>query len=537
MSDRPPIALILAVLFTSAIGAQQPQLPPRDIPRDRSVASTGTIAGVVRAADTGMPLRGADIRVNGAGLPGGARGAFTDAEGRYEFTGLPEGQYTLTASKVRYMTMTYGQTRVGEEGRTVQVASGQRAEGIDFGLPAGSVIVLRVGDRFGDPAVGLRVTLYQAKPGSATRALAQMPGSAFASITDDRGEIRLSGLAPGEYYVSVAGSPGPVVPPGDGGGPTFYPGVPAEADARPITVGLGEEVIVAFDVVASRTARISGTIVSAVRPDAFLERRTGAGQTMGNFVSVAADGTFSVANLTPGEYVLTARTANELGTLTVLVGDEDVSGLELTMRPVLPIRGRLTFEGAVPPAVAPTAFVLRPVFPGGGLSLIAQYKPDWTFEIPPTGGSGVLRFDVMPRGWFLKAVLLDGRDVTDTALDFDAYRGRPLEVIVTQSATEISGRVADAAGGAVTNFVAVAFADDPQRWTPLTRAIASARPDQQGRFSIRGLPPGRYLVAAVDYLPQGQERDPKTLERLRGGATAVTLIEGAEQNVTVQIAP
>ena len=85
------------------------------------------------------------------------------------------------------------------------------------------------------------------------------------------------------------------------------------------------------------------------------------------------------------------------------------------------------------------------------------------------------------------------------------------------------------------NYVAVVFPHDQQRWTSLTRAIASARPDQQGRFSIRGLPPGRYLVAAVDYLQAGQERDPKTLERLRTRATAVTLAEGATQNVTVPL--
>ena len=105
--------------------------------------------------------------------------------------------------------------------------------------------------------------------------------------------------------------------------------------------------------------------------------------------------------------------------------------------------------------------------------------------------------------------------------------------MVTQTATEIRGSVADSSGRASTNYVAVAFADDQRQWTSLSRRVASVRPDQAGRFSIRGLPPGRYLVAAVDYFPTGQEKDPKVLERLRPVASAVSLAEGATQNVTL----
>ena len=543
MSRR--FALVVGLMFVvgGTVLAQQPQLPPRDLPRNQTVAGTGVISGIVRAADTGAPLRGVDIRLTGTGLRGGglggSRGAFTDADGRYEFLGLPEGQYTLVASKVPYMTMTYGQTRLGEEGRSVQVANGQRVEKVDFALPAGAVIVLRVGDRFGDPAVGYTVNLYQAKAGPGQRSLAQMSGSGFGDRTNDHGEIRLSGLPPGEYYVSAATGPAPPI----GGVPreqevqTFYPGTPVEADAQPITVGIGAEVVAEFNTVVSRLSRISGTVTGTARADLQLERVTPAGSRIVDIlISVAPDGSFSRANLAPGEYILTARNAKEFGTLTVELGAEDIVGLTLPMKPVMPITGRITFEGTPPTGIAPTAFSLRPVLMDGGISLIAQHKPDWMFEIPTARGRGVLRAD-LPDGWFLKAVRLDGRDVTDTELDFQTYQGKPIEVVLTQRATEIRGSVTDSAGRGVPNYVAVAFAEDAQRWTRLTRQIVIARPDQQGRFGIRGLPPGRYLVAAVDYLQSGQERDARTLERLRARATAVTLAEDAPQNVTVTVTP
>ena len=541
---NPPgarLAAVLVLLVSATADAQSPQLPPRDVLRNPSGPRTGVITGIVRAADTSTPLRGVDIRLTGADIDtalGGIRGGFTDASGRYEFSGLPEGQYTLTASKVRYMTLMYGQTQAGEQSRPVKVASGQRVENIDFALPAGAVIVLRVGDRFGDPAVGYRVNLYQAKFGTGQRALAPMGGSGFGDTTDDRGEIRLSGLPPGEYFVSAAERGGPGPAPREQEVQTFYPGTPAEADAQPISAGLGEEVVVGFNTVVARLSRISGTVVgSSRRAEMRTERVTAAGTTlMDLLLGVNLDGSFSRPGLPPGEYIFTAWNEKEFGTLTVELGNDDVSGVVLTMTPVIPIAGRITFEGTRPVGVAQTAFVVRPALADGGISPIAQHKPDWTFEIPTIRGRGVITAD-LPRGWFLKSVLLDGRDVTDTVLDFQTYQGKTIEVILTQTPTEISGRVVDAAGREVTNYVAVAFAEDAQRWTRLTRHIASVRPDQQGRFSIRGLPPGRYLVAAVDYLQSGQERDPKTLERLRPRATAVTLTEGATRSVTVTLVP
>jgi hypothetical protein len=541
MTARGAGALILLFVLAATAVAQQPQLPPRDLPRSQTaVVGNGSITGVVRAADTGLPLRGVDIRLTGTDLRANARGAYTDASGSYEFAGLPDGEYTLVASKVRYMTMTYGQTRAGEAGRPVQVTGGRRVENVDFALPAGAVIVLRVGDRFGDPAVGYPVNLYQAKSGSGQRALVRVPVSGFPAGTDDRGDVRLSGLAPGEYYLSAGG--GPTLPGTATAAPeqevqTYYPGTPADSDAQPITVGLGEEVAVSFNTVVSRTYRLSGTVIgNAPAEQVRLDRVTPTGTTILD-LSIGSGRTFSRANLAPGEYVLTARNEKEIGTLHVLVGAADISDLVLTMRPATPIRGRLTFEGTPPRGVAPTAFVLRPALVNNSIAAVAQYRQgDWTFEIPPLTGSGVIRGE-LPRGWFLKAVLLDGRDVTDTVLDFETYEGKPVEIVLTQTATEISGRVADESGRAVTNYVAVAFPADPRRWTPLTRRIASVRPDQLGRFSIRGLPPGSYLVAAVDYLPTGQDRDPKTLERLRAGAPALTLTDAQAATVDLRLTP
>jgi hypothetical protein len=143
-------------------------------------------------------LRGVDIQLRGAdfstALGNGTRGAFTDASGRYEFARLAEGQYTLVASKVRYVSMAYGQTRTGERGTPVTVVSGQRVQTIDFALPAGAVIVVRLSDRFGDPAVGYHVNLHQATRGAGQRPLAQPPVSGFGAPQTIAAKSALSSL-------------------------------------------------------------------------------------------------------------------------------------------------------------------------------------------------------------------------------------------------------------------------------------------------------------------------------------------------------
>jgi hypothetical protein len=82
----------------------------------------------------------------------------------------------------------------------------------------------------------------------------------------------------------------------------------------------------------------------------------------------------------------------------------------------------------------------------------------------------------------------------------------------------------------------VLFPDDESQWTfAASRFFATARPDQQGRFVVTGLPAGRYLAAAAEYLEPGEDRNPETLSRLRNSATAIDLPEGESRSVTLRM--
>jgi hypothetical protein len=110
-------------------------------------------------------------------------------------------------------------------------------------------------------------------------------------------------------------------------------------------------------------------------------------------------------------------------------------------------------------------------------------------------------------------------------------------VQLTNRLTTIAGSVSDTRGQKVTDATVVMFADDAKTWRPGSRFVRIARPDQDGRYRIEGLPPARYLAVAVDFLEKGSEWSPDTLDRLRKLGTDVRLSEGESRTLDLKVSP
>src|SRR5205823_3046240 len=220
---------------------------------------------------------------------------------------IPAGRYTVTVSKSGFVSLAYGQRRPLQSGTPLQLLDNQQLKGVDFRLPRGSVIAGTIVDEVGDamPGVTVRVMRYQYLQGD--RRLTPAGGGQ----TDDKGQFRVWGLMPGEYYVNAIarnfnignfagrggpggfggpGGPGGFAGPGGPGGgrsgfggrggfgppaddeeqlayaPTYYPGVAAMAEAKPITVGLSQEVLdINFGLqLAAQPLMVSGQDVDVV---------------------------------------------------------------------------------------------------------------------------------------------------------------------------------------------------------------------------------------------------------------------------------
>ena len=102
-------------------------------------------------------------------------------------------------------------------------------------------------------------------------------------------------------------------------------------------------------------------------------------------------------------------------------------------------------------------------------------------------------------------------------------------VVLTDRTTEISGSVRDGKNAGVPALTVIIFSSEEQHWRPQSRRINAVRTDQAGTFRVRNMPPGDYLIVAVDDVEQGEWFDPSYLEKIRQGATRLSLSEGEKK--------
>lgn len=530
-------------------------VPPRD-PRAEPKTGTAVIRGRVVSAENGQPLRRAQIRASApeARL---SRVTSTDAEGRFELKELPTGRFTLTASKGGYVMLQYGQRRPFEQGKPIEVTDGQALEKVDFVLPRAGVITGRIVDEFGEPLADAMVMAMRYQYFEGRRRLAP---SGRTAQSNDIGQFRIFGLPPGDYYVSAAVRAMGFAGDSDdttGYAPTYYPGTSNVAEAQRVTVNIGGEINnVDFALTPTKTARISGTAQdSQGRPLAgafinVIQRQQGDFGTMmfsSSGGQVKPDGSFLISNISPGEYALSARTMDDRGeaefaSVPVSVAGEDITGLVIVTGRGGTLRGAIVTEAGSPPpfrptearvSATPTDMSMMPM--GGGGS--PRVQDDWTFEIKGLLGARLIRAQGAA-GWSLKSVLMTGVDVTDTPIDFKgAEEITGVQIVLTNRPSELTGRVLDDRGRPVAEYTVVVFAEDNTRWKPQTRYIMTGRPDQEGRYRVRGLPPETYLAIALEYVQQGEWTDPAFLDQLRGRATRIIIGDGETKALDLKLTP
>ena len=515
--------------------------------RGQEVQGTASIGGLVTSADTNSPVRRAQVRATSADTRS-ARLSTTDADGRFELRDLPAGRWTISATKGGFVTQQFGQRHPFESVEPIDLADGQRFTA-NFTLSRGSAITGRVSDEFGDSITGARVQVLRSQVQQGRRRLVP---TANGAQTDDTGAFRVFGLAPGEYYVAASlqaapadSSTNPV-----SYAPTYFPGTGNIADAQRITLTLGtEQSGINFVLQPVRAVRVSGTVVdSNGAPTQALLNLTpagfgdDAGLQLGNPARVLPDGSFTILNVVPGEYVLTVNgrpngnATPEVASMPVTVGNDDLAGVSIATSKGGTIRGTIVADNNAKVATTNIQVSVQALRPApGNFQPRTQVSSAGTFELNGLIGAQVLRVDRLPDGWTVKSIRANGRDITDTALEFRGAEAATVQVVLTNRISEVSGAV-KANGQPVTSASVVLFPEDAAQWVFPSRRVRMVRVDQTGVFRAQSLPPGeRYLAVAVDYLEQGEFQDPLFLERMRGRATAFSLTDGENKNVDLTL--
>jgi len=586
------MGLLGAVALVRAQNAPPQQPPPSPAGVSAPSPTTGrgaqaaplraaaVIRGVVVAADTGVPIKRAQVRVTN--VSGGRGGALigTNDQGGYELSGLPPGTYQVNVSKTGYVALSFGQRAPAEAPKPIELAAGQVASGINFQLPRGSVIAATIVDANGEPFTAVRVDALQYRLLDGQRRLVSIVSGAE---TNDLGQVRIFGLFPGDYLVK---STAPInVAAADKNltyVPTFYPGTVVANEARRVTLGVNQESQVTFALAAVRLAKVSGSIrradgtpIVSPRPglgppqppgvsrfNISLRKDDGSFLRVNYNISTDAAGNFVVNNVEPGSYVLEVRppasingpafsttpdgrppdglASAEFARVPVDVVGQDIDHLDITTSPGATLSGQLIFDtGRTPADKTPSELGVIVYYTGSEPALASGatvMKNDFSFTISGVVATGILRLQSTTTGWYTKSVVIDGRELVQTPIVFEPGRSyKNIQLTLTQKRSEVNGRVVDGRGAAVPDYTVVLFPEDRDWWYPRSRIILTARPDQNGQFKIPTLPDGSYYVVALPFLEQGADQDAETLATIAPRATKLTLSEGEAKTIELRL--
>ncbi len=373
------------------------------------------------------------------------------------------------------------------------------------------------------------------------------------TTTDAGGLYRLDGLAAGRYLITLSASVDATFQT-NAQLPSLYPPNPL----RPSAIALSSGQTLDLDLTATPLppAKVSG---QALRADgqplggAILmvpSERSGALGLPIRGAVISAGSHFEFSNVPPGEYVIQAiqmrrgpSTEGAVAMTFVQVDGMDIPNLVLRAKPGSTITGRLTYASDEPSPEG--AFVITPARADFDQTLLqpeemarGEVQSDFTFQLHAISGPRRLLLANAPAGWTLKAVIVNGKDVTDQPLSFGtaAESLTDVEIVVTKRTGEISGVAVDAQRQRLPNHTVLLFPIDRALWYPESRFFRSAIADPDGKFSVAGVSPGKYLAAVIpDSLMADDDswQDPSALEMLAARSTPVTLGDGEHRTITL----
>jgi len=546
------------------------QAPPTTQNAGASPLKDGVIDVTVRDSATKEPIPGAKITFifQQSPPPNIVTYVNADQSGHAAFRDLAAGTYSVTAQRDGYINNIQATFN-----SSMKITADKKTFSVDVTLTRGATLAGHVLDPNGVPIARADVTLAALtyRNGRPTMARAVLTGS---SQTDDRGEYRLIGLAPGEYYIQVDLRPrGEQLLTGawdDLPRVTYYPGVRDPKRAAKITIG-GSQDLASIDmkIPIVTSYRISGSVINSVPGG-----RTFNGQVyreVGSYYLGSTDpgsledpillesrltpsknpeeSLFEISGVMPGTYYLYPIFDTGAGPLSfvtsrtpVTVVDHDVEGLRIVLKPNSEIKGRFVVDGnaaAVPLDMVRVSLRPRervPTLLGGAAGSISVNSDSTTGEFTlanvPDARFGVIVSGLPPVA-YVSDVRQAGRSVFNDGMIPDS--AQPLEVEIHTNAASIQGVVHNAAGEPAARS---AVALIPAQARGNSQLYKRATTDANGAFRLTGIAPGQYKIFAWATPPPGQaEENADYIAQFENRGTLVNAMAGASMPVSITVIP
>jgi hypothetical protein len=562
--------MIVPLILFAALVAQDAPIPPI------SQTGEGIVQGTVKRADNGAPIPDVKVTIITI-LPEGNTTpaltahqrrrdltAFTDASGRFSFDKLPLGEsgvtYSIFAERENYFNPS-GPRFGGGPLTTVTTAArldrNRKAETVTMTLIPGGIVSGAVRDPKGAPASGLYVAAMRMTYKEGKRVLEAVKDV----LLDDRGQYRLFGLPPGEYYIRAARAArcGEAQ---SGLASVYFPGVMEPEFASVVRVSGGGEVTADFQTLEVRTVKVSGQVLnnnpdqaariaillvpqdSAARIDE--GHQPGAG---GCIWPVVVAGRFEIPVSRPGTYEIVGISTLQRGApipisidaytdrLKIDVRDSDVTAVALTLERGPQLDGRVN-PGAGAPAALQGRFIgLRPV------DTISANETLLTTRIPADGRfqfhdvpEGTYRFRNLeiPSGVYIADIRQGLRSIYDTGvIEIGKTTAESVEIVLATGGARIEGKIQGPAAKLRIPAVSL-IPQGRRRANPLLIKTVNALGGPE--FTITDIPPGEYKLFAWENLPSGADANAEFMARYEERGRPITITAGSVlSNITLTL--
>ncbi|MGH9493545.1 MAG: MSCRAMM family protein [Candidatus Sulfotelmatobacter sp.] len=482
----------------------------------QSVAPAGTfrIAGTLVSKSDGHHLPNARITLRNVKNPQKADSVITGDDGRFEFTGLAAGKYSITGAKRGFITASYDQHELFST--AIVTGAGVDTENLTMKLAPDAVISGKILDEVGDPIRRANVTLYIEDRGEGFDRI-----RAFRNTqTDDLGAYEFTPLAPGTFFLSATAKPWYAFHPRPenteaGATPptpaamadrsldvayplTYYPDTSDVDGAAPILIRGGERL--QFDLHLNPVPALR--ILFHVPTDA----KNGYGQMMPRLEQPAFDGMTGVnveySQPAPGVWELTGIPAGRYdvhlqgGAISSQISGVDLSKdeelVDATKAEALSnvkIKAQIPGETSIPSGLIIGLRVKNKQL-SGWKELDA--KGETELESIPAG-----KYEIVAWGrgklYSIARVAAEGAQVSGHAVEIAAGSSPSLSVTVAVGTVEVEG-TAKRAGKGFAGAMIVLVPSDTQE----DRDFRRDQSDLDGTFSLRGVVPGAYKIVAIE---------------------------------------
>ena len=550
------VALLLAQVAAGPATGQLASGQPAPAPQTNAADPNGkppekcSVAGKAVNAVTGEPLKKTHIALQGMTPDTAGTGASvtTGPDGTFLLQDVEPGTYRLNASRTGFAPTSYGARKLAGGGTDLKLAAGQAIQDIVLRLQPQAVVTGRITDTDGEPVANVSVSLVRSFYRNGQRIMS----NTNSAMTNDLGEYRIFGAPAGRYKLRALFTGNTF---GNSGAqeefaPIYYPGQTDAAGAAPIDLQAGQT-LRGVDMVVLRkpTRRVRGTVVfPSGRADVIqvmvLSREPGFSLVDRRNTIVRPEKPKFEFRLAPGAYNITAYFNDGAqmmsGITQVDVADADVENVAVQIQPGAEIAGHLRIEGAsdlsalaksnVQVRLSPKEMTFMVGGPAGG-----RMGEDGAFTLKNVGPQPLSVFvDGLPTGYYVKAINYGQQDAKANGLTYLGSNDA-LEIVVSPNGANVEGRVHNHGGDPVSGATVV-LAPPPEQRTDSQR-FRTARTDQNGHFSLKGLEPNDYTVYAWEDIEPGQYVDPDFLKASENHGKSLKLKESGQESLDLESIP